>query len=310
MIRKSFLGIEEVPFEKAEVVILPAPYDAMASWQAGSRNGPAAILDASEQVEFYDEELGKEITSLVKIFTQEPILPEKSKPEAMTQKVEQGVRRVLDAGKIPVLIGGDHSLSIGATLAVAGYAEALGEDSISTTGILHLDAHTDLRESWEGSPFSHASSMRHGIAKGLSLIQVGIRSTDREIEEGLPAEWKKRRVVFFSPHALGRPYAKNGTSGTLPIRDIVNALPKNVYVSIDLDVLDPSIMPAVGTPEPGGITWEEILGLLAAISEARNILGFDVMELAPIPGIHFPEFSAARLITKFLGYIFSATRTQ
>ena len=282
MIRTTFLGVDEAPYEDADVVILAVPYDAMTSYQAGTRNGPAAILAASQQVEFYDAELKKEIPECVKIFTAPALEPDKSSPKAMMDKVEAAIGEILDAKKLPVMLGGDHSLSIGSTLAFAKrYPQA---------GILHLDAHSDLREFWEGSEYSHASSMRHALAKGLKLVSVGVRSTSREIEEELPQEWQSRRKVFWAPH--------------VPVLEIVKELPEHIYVSIDIDVFDPSLMPAVGTPEPGGLLWHDVLALLKAVAKERKVLGFDVMELSPISGIHHPEFTAARLITKFLGYIY------
>jgi len=290
MIKTTFLGVDEVSYDGTDVVILPVSYDAMTSYQAGTRNGPAAILAASQQVEFYDEELKQEIPECVKIFTAPFLEPDKSSPKAMMDKVGEAIGEILDAKKLPIMLGGDHSLSIGSTLAFAKrYPQG---------GILHLDAHSDLRESWEGSEYSHASSMRHALAEGLKLVSVGVRSTSREIEEDLPKEWQSRRKVFFACPEPGRGGAN------VPVADIVKVLPEQIYVSIDIDVFDPSIMPAVGTPEPGGLMWHDVLALLKAVARERKVLGLDVMELSPMPGLHHPEFTAARLIAKFLGYIY------
>ena len=279
MIKQTFLDIKEPSYEDAKAILVPVPYDAMASYGAGARFGPEAILRASQQIETYDEELERDLENLP-VFTHEPLTPDKSSQEAMVNAVERAVAKVVAGGKMPVVLGGDHSLSIAPTRYFAKKYKGVG--------ILHLDAHSDLRREWEGSAFSHACSMRHAYDLGAMLVQVGIRSIPKEVHD----ECREHRKVFLAPN--------------VPVQEIVTALPEKVYVSIDLDVFDPSIMPATGTPEPGGISWYDCLALLRHVARERKVLGFDVMELAPIPGIVYPEFTAARLVTKFLGYIFSA----
>lgn len=281
MIRQTFLDIEEPEYKAAKAVIIPVPYDAMASYGTGARFGPDAILRASAQIETYDEELKRDLGELP-VVTQEALKPVKTSPQAMIEALEKEVEKIAKEGKIPVIIGGDHSLSIAPTRYFAKTRKSVG--------ILHLDAHSDLRRTWEGSDYSHACSMRHAYDLGAMLVQVGIRSTPQEVEE----ECKDHRKVFWAPQ--------------VPVDEIVAALPQEVYVSIDLDVLDPPLMPATGTPEPGGILWHDLLKLLRAVSEKRTVLGFDAMELAPIPGIAYPEYTAARLITKFLGYLLTSSR--
>ncbi|OHA50501.1 MAG: agmatinase [Candidatus Terrybacteria bacterium RIFCSPLOWO2_01_FULL_40_23] len=276
MIRQTFLGIEEPSYEKARAVIIPVPYDVMASYGTGARFGPDAILRASQQIETYDEELEKDLDTLP-LFTHEPLTPDKSSAEAMLDKLEAIVKEVDEDGKIPVVLGGDHSLSIAPSRYFA--------KKYPGVGILHLDAHSDLRTIWEESPFSHASSMRHAYNLGAMMVQVGIRSMPKEVVD----ECKEHRKVFLAPE--------------VPVEEIISALPDKVYISLDIDVLDPSLIPATGTPEPGGIGWYDLLKLLRAVATKKQVLGFDLMELSPVPGLIHPEYTAARLLTKFFGYL-------
>lgn len=303
MIQQTFLGVTEPSWKDARAVIIPVPYDAMSSYGPGARDGPDAILRASLQIETYDEELRRDLRALP-VVTREPLSPVKSSPEAMIDAVEASIREVAEEGKMPVMLGGDHSLSIAPTryftkkykpgrtispvpTGVGTNATKSGEIVLpgKDFGILHFDAHTDLRAEYEGSAFSHACAMRHAYDLGAMLVQVGIRSTSQEVEE----ECREHRRVFFAPR--------------VPVDEIIAALPKNVYVSFDVDSLDPSLMPATGTPEPGGLGWHEVLAVLRKAAEERNVVGFDIVELSPVPGIHHPEFTAARLVTKFLGYL-------
>ena|SRR3989344_1572338 len=279
MIKQTFLGVEETPYEKARAVIIPVPYDAMASYGTGARFGPDAILRASQQVETYDEELERELEHMP-VFTHEPVWPDKSAPEAMIDVLEKVIAEVAEAGKTPIILGGDHSLSIAPTRYFA--------KKYPGVGILHLDAHSDLRKVWEESSYSHACSMRHAYDLGAMLVQVGIRSTPKEVVD----ECKEHRKVFLAPH--------------VPVDEIMAVLPDKVYISLDIDVLDPSLMPSTGTPEPGGIGWYDMLKLLRATAQKKQVLGFDLMELSPVPGLVYPEYTAARLLTKFLGYQFIA----
>lgn len=304
MIKQTFLGISEPSWGDAKTVIIPVPYDAMTSYNPGARNGPDAILRASQQVETYDEELKRDLDDLP-VFTRDPLFPEKSSPQAMIEAVEEAVEEVAGAGKLPVLLGGDHSLSIAPTRYFAkkykpGRTTSPVPTNVGTNAtksgevvqpgsdfaILHIDAHTDLRKEYEGSSFSHACAMRPAYEMGVMLVQVGIRSTPKEVDE----ECVEHRKVFLAP--------------LVPVDEIIKALPLNVYVSFDVDSLDPSIMPATGTPEPGGLSWQDVLKLFRAVARERNVVGFDIMELSPIPGLIYPEFTIARLLAKFFGYQF------
>lgn len=276
MIQQTFLGIPEPPADRAKAVIVPVPYDAMTSYVPGTRFGPDAIIRASQEIETYDTELKRDF-EMLPVIMHDPILPERSSPEAMINAVEEVISEIAESGKMPILLGGDHSLSIAPTR----YFHRI----VPSIGILHVDAHSDLRASYQGSSFSHACAMRHVYDAGAILVQVGIRSSPQEVEE----ECVEHRKVFWAP--------------SVPVGDILAALPEKIYISFDVDALDPSIMPATGTPEPGGISWYDALALLRAAATRKQVLGFDLMEFSPMSGFHYPEFTAARLLAKFLGYL-------
>ncbi len=280
---QSFLGLAQSrdSFDAARAVVIPAPYDGTTTYRAGTREGPRAILAASRELEPYDEEISSEIWE-AGIATLEELPVTVASPREMVSRVKASVSSVLDGGRLPVLLGGEHLLSLGAV-------EALAE-AIPNLTVLHLDAHADLKAEYQGSPFSNACVMHH-VSRCASLVQVGIRSLTREEREtirdaSIPCFWGQQ--LWRDPSLWGR---------------IVDHLGPEVYISIDLDVLDPSIMPAVGTPEPGGVGWYEVLGLLRRVARERRVVGFDVMELLPIPQLAAPDFLAARLVYKLLGYI-------
>ncbi len=262
-------------------VVVPVPYDRTSTYQSGSRRGPAAIIEASTNMELYDDELKKE-TYLAGIHTTLPVAIDARGPKNMINAVRKKIARVSAQNKIPVMLGGEHSISLGAVQAL--------KEKFPKLKVLQLDAHADLRESYQGSPYSHASVARR-ISEICSLIQVGIRSMSKEEADFLPQSKVKSYNADF---ALEK---KNWCE------TICKDLNGDVYVSIDLDVLDPSIMPSTGTPEPGGLYWRDIVRLLKLVSNSCKIRGFDVVELAPVPGIVAPDFMAAKLIYRFMGYI-------
>ncbi len=279
----SFLGLAQSreSYEASRAVVIPAPYDGTTTYRAGTREGPRAILAASRELEPFDEETGADVWE-AGIATIEELPVIVSSPRDMVTRVREAVGLVIDEGKLPVLLGGEHLLSLGAI-------EALAE-RIPALTVLHLDAHADLKAEYQESPFSNACVMHH-VSRMASLVQVGIRSLTREERNTI----RERSIPCFWGHELWRdPALWDG---------IVERLGPEVYVSIDLDVLDPSIMPAVGTPEPGGLGWYEVLRLLRRVARARHVVGFDVMELLPIPHMPAPDFLAARLVYKLLGYI-------
>ncbi|MFH1370444.1 MAG: agmatinase [Planctomycetota bacterium] len=265
---------------KAGVVIIPVPYDGTSTWVKGANKGPSAIIEASATVENYDIESDSEPFK-VGIFTDKPV-KEKTSPEKMVQAVHKRVADHLAKGKFPIVIGGEHSVSIGVIKAVAKKYENLT--------VLQLDAHADLRDQYHGSKFNHACVMAH--AKELCpIVQVGIRSMDTSEKRFLD-----KTRTFFAENIFGK---------TDWIDSAVSLLTNDVYITIDLDVFDPSIMPSTGTPEPGGLGWYEVLELLKRVFHNNNVVGFDVVELCPNKNNKAPNFLAAKLIYKLISYKFA-----
>jgi agmatinase len=280
----SFLGLRSplADFDSARAVIVSAPYDGTTTYRSGTREGPRAILTASRELEFYDEETGIEAYRQG-IATLDELAITVTSPKDMVNHVRQAGEFVLAAGKLPVLLGGEHLLSLGMIEALAQYYDDFT--------ILHLDAHCDLRETYQGSPYSNACVMYQAL-QHASLVQVGIRSLTLD-EHRLVNE---RSIPCFFAQQLWR----DATAW----EQIVPSLGPRVYISIDLDVFDPAIMPAVGTPEPGGLGWYQVLRLLRQVTRERQVVGFDVMELLPQPHCVAADFLGARLVYKLLSYIF------
>ncbi len=283
---QEFLGVpaDLKPEGEARVAILPVPYDLTTSYQPGARRGPLAILEASTHLETYDEELGRETWEEVGIETVPAVVPDTSGPAATMQRIEDVARGLVSAGKFMVALGGEHSITAPLVRAVRTAHPLLG--------VLQLDAHADLRDSFEGSPFNHACVMHRVIDGGVPLAQVGIRSLTAE-ERTLIRE--RGICTVFAPEAVGSPAASW-------IGRVLAALPDEVYVTVDLDVFDPAIMAATGTPEPGGLDWYRALDVLRAVARAKRLVGFDVVELSPMPGNVAPDFLAAKLVYRLLGY--------
>jgi len=275
------LDAEDRRLEDAQFVVIPVPYDLTSTYQAGSRNGPAAILAASANMELYDEELGVE-TYLDGIHTTVPLEIDARGPEFMVRAVRDTVTQVISSHRIPVVLGGEHSVSIGAVQAV--------KDRYPSVSVLQLDAHADLRDSYQGSAYSHASVGRR-ISEMCPLVQVGVRSMSADEARFIENE----KIPQYSPHQV-----KNYPD---LIKKICGNLSEDIYVTLDLDVLDPSVMPATGTPEPGGILWDDLIRLIRGVSEQCTIRGFDIVELCPIPGMVAPDFTAAKLAYRIMGYI-------
>ena len=248
----------------------------------GTRFGPQAILEASRQVEFYDEELDLE-PYRIGIATLAEIEIDPLDPEAALDRLEAVVLSLADSGVIPFTLGGEHSLTIAPVRALRQRYPGLS--------VLQLDAHLDLREQYQGTKWSHASVMRRVRELGVPTVAVGIRSVSQE-----EADYVHREKA---PVFLGREIR----SGGLPVDAILAELTNPVYVSVDLDFFDPAYVPGVGTPEPGGATWDEGLALLRAVCERRQVVGCDIVELMPILGNHVSDFFAAKLANKMLGYL-------
>ncbi|MCX6007528.1 MAG: agmatinase [Chloroflexi bacterium] len=281
---KNFAGLSAPfsNFEFAKVAVLPVPYDSTTEWHSGSRNGPKSIIEASYYLEWYDIELERESYSMG-IHTLPELIPAYNSPETMAQRVYQATSSLLQNSKFVVMLGGEHSISLGAIRAHV--------EKYSNCSVLQLDAHTDLRDEYLGTKFGHACVMRR-VGELCPITQVGIRAIS--IEEKEYTASKGLRPFYYQPNDL-----------SLPVEKIIEALTENVYVSIDLDVFDPSIMSAVGTPEPGGILWHQALSLLSSLSKKRNIIGFDIVELCPDQGPAACSFLAAKLAYKLIGYSFA-----
>jgi agmatinase len=269
-------------FEKARVVILPVPLDRTTSYVAGTRNGPHEILVASSHMELWDEETQSDVHS-VGIFT----LPEMEFPHASMDDVMREIRRVtteiVKRGKFPVVLGGEHSITPPVVAAVAASHPGLS--------VLQLDAHADLRDTFMGTPHNHACAMRR-VLECARATQVGIRSLspeEAEVAGSLPTE------IFYDFNMRQDPYWMDR---------VVDSLSETVYITIDVDGFDPAIMPATGTPEPGGLGWYEALALLRRVIERRTVVGCDIVELSPMAGNIAPNFMCAKLIYKILSYRF------
>ncbi len=268
------------------MVVVPVPFDATTCYRAGARHGPMHILAASPHMELYEEDLGCEVYRCG-IHTTDPLEPCIS-PEEMAARVETRVLEILQEERLPVVLGGDHSVSIGAIRACASASGDLD--------IIQFDAHTDLRDQYQGSRYSHACVMKRVWSLG-NVVQVGIRSTSKEEMDFLG---KKGRPPFWAREIL---CDVDGAGERILER--LGGRP--AYITIDLDCLDPGIMPSVGTPEPGGLLWHHLTGLLRKITSAVSVVGFDVVELSPIPGLHAPDYLAARLVYKLIGFAVSGT---
>jgi agmatinase len=275
-------GGDEVVYNYSDsgIIIVPVPYDETSTWIRGADKGPDSILEASVNLEFYDVETSSE-AHLSGINTVEPVL-EKGTPEKLVNAVYDKTLLLLSDKKFPVIIGGNHTVSIGAIKAFSEYFDDLS--------VLQLDAHADLRQIYEGSEFNHACTMAR-VREFAPIIQVGIRSMS--VDE-LP--YADRDRIFFS-HELY--YNKNLYANA------IDKLSENVYITIDLDVFDPSIMPSTGTPEPGGPEYFELLHFMRDVIIKKNVVGFDVFELCPSPTNKTPDFVAAKIIYQLLSYRFA-----
>lgn len=267
-------------FSGSDIIVVPVPYDETSTWMKGADKGPDAILEASVNLEFYDIETASEV-HLKGINTIEPVL-EKETPGKLVNTVHDKILSLLTAGKFPVLIGGNHSVSIGAIKAFSEYF-----DNFS---VLQLDAHSDMRQEYEGSEFNHACVMARA-REYASIVQVGIRSMSAE-----EVPYVERERIFFS-HEL---YYDKSLYGKA-----IDKLSDNVYITIDLDVFDPSIMPSTGTPEPGGPEYFELVHFLRDVIKSTNVVGFDIVELCPSKTNKSPDFIAAKIIYQLLSYKFA-----
>ncbi len=281
MIMKTFAGIEDkyADFNNAAILLQPISYDGTSTWGKGADKGPDAFLEAAENMELYDIETDYEVyKNGIHLL---PAITANSTPDQMAAAVYDKTRDLIQTGKFPTFFGGEHSVSI-------GIIEAFLE-KYTKLSVLQLDAHADLRSSYMGSEFNHACAM-HKASQTTNLIQAGIRSMD--ICEKQYLDYNK---CYFASHIAEN---KNWEE------ESISQLTEDVYITIDLDVFDPSVMPSTGTPEPGGLDWYTVVNYLKKVILAKNVVGFDIVELAPVDHNRAPDFLAAKLYYKLLSFKF------
>jgi agmatinase len=283
----NFGGISEQDslYDKARAVVFPIPLERTTTYEHGTRNGPAAILSASRNMELYDEELELETYKEVGIATLPAIDTMDGTLDEVLSELFSAQCALLDDDKFPIALGGEHSLT---PPLVSAVARKYGDLSV-----LQIDAHADLREHYQGNPKSHACAMRR-VVEVCPAVQVGIRSLSIEEAQAIP---KLATKVYWANDIVRAPLNDW-------VSKVIADLGPNVYLTIDLDGFDPSIVPATGTPEPGGLDWHQVTSLIRAVAKHKKIVGMDMVELLPQPGDHASDFLAAKLIYKCLGYIF------
>jgi agmatinase len=264
--------------EEAQFHVLPVPYEKTVSYGNGTAKGPAAILEASSQLERWD---GKSDPGREGIYTW-PAIDCSRKPEAVLNDIASAVSRILELKKIPVVLGGEHTVTWGV---IQGYLDA----GVKDFGVVQVDAHADLRDAYEGDRYSHASVMRRVVEAGIPLVQLGVRAYCEEERDAR----KKHKVRAFDAIDL----VPRGISRI----SLGKNFPGKVFFTLDVDGIDPSVLPATGTPVPGGLGWYQTLGLFESVARQRRLIGFDVMEYAPIEGFHAYDFTAALLTYKLMG---------
>ncbi len=278
---KNYAGIadEFAQLETAKVVLIPVPYDGTSTWGKGADKGPEAFLEASENMELYDIETESEVYRQG-IHLAEAIT-ENTSPEAMVNAVHKTTKEYIKRNKFVTLFGGEHSISIGSIRAF--------NECFDNLTVLHIDAHADLRESYDGTAYNHACAV-HEASQNTNLVQVGIRSMDAIEKTFMDAE-----KTFFAHDMVTDEYWMD---------KVIEAMSDTVFITFDLDAFDPSIMPSTGTPEPGGLLWYETLDFLKQVFEEKNVVGFDIVELCPNKVDKSSDFLAAKLYYKMLGYKF------
>ncbi len=278
----NYAGIpdEFAQLDSSNIVLIPVPYDGTSTWGKGADKGPDAFLEASANMELYDIETDSEVYQEGVYLTD--AVTENTSPEKMVDAVHQTTKKYIDQGKFVTLFGGEHSISIGSIRAF--------QESFENLTVLQIDAHADLRPEYEGTTCNHACAV-YEASKTTNLIQVGIRSMDISEKDHMNED-----NVFFA-HKLDEEFDW--------MRKVVKKCTDNVFVTIDLDCFDSSIMPSTGTPEPGGMNWDQVTKLLKKVAKKKNIVGFDIVELCPNKINRAPDFLAAKLYYKFLSYVFA-----
>ncbi|HAG84251.1 MAG TPA: agmatinase [Cyanobacteria bacterium UBA12227] len=284
-----FLGSEiKASYEASRVVILPIPYEATTTYRKGCEHGPEALLEASVQLEYYDDELDRETCWGGRIYTHSAIADTKSdrliSSETMLHLTRETVSQLIEDGKFVIALGGEHSITTGI---VEAYRQALKEPFT----VIQIDAHGDMRHEYEGSIYNHACVMRRVLDMGLPTLPVAIRSVCQEEanlikEKSIPVMWA--REIATDPNWIDRAIANIST--------------KRVFITIDVDGIDPALIPGVGTPEPGGLNWYALTTFLRRVFETFDVIGCDVMELAPVVDSVVSQFTTAKLVYKLIGY--------
>jgi agmatinase len=281
----SFLvsGYPNTPADQAAFHVIPVPMETTVSYGAGTAQGPRAILEASDQLENFD---GRGCPGDRGIHTQPMVMPGAGAAtieERWLDAIEAAVARALGCGAVPAVLGGEHTV----TQAAARAYRAAGQ----TIGFIHIDAHADLRDTYDGSRYSHACVMRRVHELGFPIVQLGTRAYCLE----------ERDYRAANPETIWAYDADTMVAGKLPLDWIPKSFPQDVFITFDLDGLDPSIMPATGTPVPGGLGWYDALNLIETVAARKTVVGFDVVELAPLSGMAYPDFTAARLVYALMG---------
>ncbi|MEX1032957.1 MAG: agmatinase [Cellvibrionaceae bacterium] len=277
-----FLGseIEQPRPETARFHILPVPFERTVSYGGGTALGPQVIIEASEQLEVWD---GKSNPSSAGIYTHDAV-DCSGEPQAVIERIARATRSILDLGGMPVGIGGEHTVTWGI---IKGYLDA----GVDDFGVVQIDAHADLRHAYEGDLLSHASVMKRVVEAGIPLFQLGIRAyCEEEI---------KARETFGVNHIDADELVPNN----ITTFDLPENFPRKVFFTVDIDGLDPTLFPSTGTPVPGGLAWYQTLSLFECVARQREIIGFDLLEFAPIAGFHAYEFAASQLLYKFMGIV-------
>lgn len=282
----NFLGLEgkSAAYDSARAAVLTVPYDRTCSYVKGAARGPSAIIAASPNAEWYDEELDLDLEG-IGIATRPPLNVDGLEPEEMVDLAREHASTIFADNKVLAGIGGEHTISLGLVKAALLHHPGLT--------VLQIDAHPDLRDSYEGRPICHATVGRRFVELA-PLIQVGVRAWSRE-EEDFMAE------SAAHPHRLVTIPATSIYHEEDWIDQTVDALGATTYITFDIDAFDPALMPATGTPEPGGLSWRHAADLLARVAERTTIVGFDVVELSPIDGLHHCDYTAARLVARLIG---------
>jgi len=287
--KDNFLALEEKysNYDFSKFVIVSAPFEKTVSYGHGTAAGPQAIIEASQYVEFYDDYLNYEAAFEDGIITLEPLeFSEIDTFEESFEKISNIVKEVLNDNKIPVVLGGEHSISS------AVYKPF--HQKYENISVLHFDAHSDLRDEYSGTKFSHACVMKRIFEMNSDITQIGIRAQCREEAELI----KKHNIKTYYMQKI-----RNNIYGTNWVEEIVDNLKENVFLSFDVDAFDPSVISATGTPEPGGLFWDETLSILEKVIKNKNIVGFDVVELAPVQENTISDFNTAKLIYKIISMI-------